>query len=101
MNSVNGILGHLRDAYALAPLLPANEQQRPQNGLHQPPEKVPKVVDATEVEQLAQRRARVQRDNIQDGLDARTRRALQAYQEQTADPEQDYVSGLLGIDTFA
>lgn len=104
MNSVNGILGHLRDAYAFSPLLPSPEQQQQQQqqtGLHQPPERVPKVVDATKAEQLAQRRSRVQRDNNQEGLDTHARRALQAYQQQAGDSDKDYVSDLLGIDTYA
>ena len=101
MNSINGIPGYLREAYAPSPLVPATEPERPKEGLHQSPERVPQVVDAAEAEQLAQRRTRVQRDNTEEELDTRTRRALQAYQVQAADPEKDYVSGLLGRDTYA
>ena len=54
MSSINGIPGYPHEAYAPAPLLPATEQERPKEGLHQSPERVPQVVDAAEVEQLAQ-----------------------------------------------
>lgn len=101
MNSINGISGLLRDAYASNALVPAVEQERSKAAaLDKPQERVPQIQDAGEAEQLAQRRSRVQPDRIEEGLSSRGRQALQAYESMAEDQERDHVSSLVGIDTY-
>lgn len=106
MSSINGIPDFLSGVYAsqnqLLPSTGAGQETPPELQRH-PPERVPQVHNADEAERLLNGRTRNQQQQRQEEeeLPLQGRRALQAYQALTEGDQREYISGLLGIDTFA